>query len=328
MQISKVAVSIVAALAVTTGGVVAATAQPSESREWTVIGLTDTDATDGITVTNPTNEELFCSLTLGAKQYIDPIFVPWNKPGVSYGGADRLSSVAGEDFSRMTSQKTIKKWNLSQQHYFGSGETRNFTWLDGFPDASPVPNEGIVLECHPEHGYKTVLIGYGTVQNDLSVKSDHLPTVAAPTPKPDAKETVTVSVPTTVWNTTTVSAPAPVPATKTITATTTAQEPKPVTTTVRETTTVTVTEKAKNSTADTTTPSTKEPTAVTSTVTATVTKTVPTTDTPEAPQNPVPVTPKEQNIDELIGWIIGIFVALGIGGALGFAANNLPLLHV
>lgn len=53
MQISKVAVPIVAALAVTAGGVVAATAQPTEPKEWTVIGLTGSDATDGITITNP-----------------------------------------------------------------------------------------------------------------------------------------------------------------------------------------------------------------------------------------------------------------------------------
>ncbi|MDU3078370.1 MAG: hypothetical protein E7B29_19100 [Mixta calida] len=49
MQISKVAVPIVAALAVTAGGVVAATAQPTESKEWTVIGLTGSYAADGIT---------------------------------------------------------------------------------------------------------------------------------------------------------------------------------------------------------------------------------------------------------------------------------------
>lgn len=53
MQISKVAVPIVAALAVTAGSAVAATAQPTESKEWTVIGLTGSDATDGITITNP-----------------------------------------------------------------------------------------------------------------------------------------------------------------------------------------------------------------------------------------------------------------------------------
>lgn len=53
MQISKVAVPIVAALAVTAGGVVAATAQPTESKEWTVIGLTGSYAADGITITNP-----------------------------------------------------------------------------------------------------------------------------------------------------------------------------------------------------------------------------------------------------------------------------------
>ena len=60
MQISKVAVPIVAALAVTAGGVVAATAQPTESKEWpteskewTAIGLTGSYAADGITITNP-----------------------------------------------------------------------------------------------------------------------------------------------------------------------------------------------------------------------------------------------------------------------------------
>ena len=53
MQISKVAVPIVAALAVTVSSIVAATAQPTESKEWTVIGLTGSYAADGITITSP-----------------------------------------------------------------------------------------------------------------------------------------------------------------------------------------------------------------------------------------------------------------------------------
>lgn len=104
--------------------------------------------------------------------------------------------------------------------------------------SSPIPGDSLFLECNPEGRYKTILVGYGVVQDDLSVKSDNLPSVSTPAPKPDTKETI--SVPTTVWKTTTVKAPAPAPITKTVTVTAAAKQPTPkqpapVTTTVTET---------------------------------------------------------------------------------------------
>ena len=113
MQISKVAVLIVAVLAVTAGSVVAATARPTE----TVIDFTGSDATDGITITNPTDEELFCSLEGSGKKYIEPIFTPWNEPGTYYSKAERDSKAASKIFDRLTARKEINKRNLSHQHY-------------------------------------------------------------------------------------------------------------------------------------------------------------------------------------------------------------------
>lgn len=37
---------------------------------------------------------------------------------------------------------------------------------------------------------------------------------------------------------------------------------------------------------------------------------------------------KEQSTEELIGWIVGIIVALGLGGVAGFMAQDLPLPHL
>lgn len=214
----------------------------------------------------PTDEELFCSLEVSGKKYIEPIFTPWNEPGTYYSKAERDSKAASNIFDRLTARKEINKWNLSHQHYIEAGETRLFDWMVPAYASSPIPGDSLFLECNPEGRYKTILVGYGVVQDDLSVKSDNLPSVSTPAPKPDTKETI--SVPTTVWKTTTVKAPAPAPITKTATVTAAAKQPTPIATTVRETATTTVTA----------TP--KQPAAVTTTVTET--KEVPTSVTKQS----------------------------------------------
>jgi len=158
MQISKVAVPIVAALAVTAGGVVAATAQPTESKEWTVIGLTGSYAADGITITNPTNEELFCSLEGSGKKYIEPIFTPWNEPGTYYSKAERDSKAASNIFDRLTARKEINKWNLSHQDYIEARETRLYDWMVPAYASSPIPGIAFSLNAIPKEDTKLSLL--------------------------------------------------------------------------------------------------------------------------------------------------------------------------
>ena len=147
------------------------------------------------------------------------------------------------------------------------------------------PGWGVMLTCSPtKSAIGTVLVGYGEVQKDYSLKST-VPNVDRKFPTP----------PTTPAETITVTAPAE---TATVTA--------PV-----KTTTVT----APAETATVTAP------AETATVTApaeTVRETVTTTAAVTASGG------DGSSSGSAIGWIIGLLLAFGLGGAAGFAAQNLP----
>ena len=139
------------------------------------------------------------------------------------------------------------------EDYIAPGEEIEFDLSFGMK-----PGWGVMLTCRPTKGtIGTVLVGYGEVQKDYSLKST-VPNVDRkfPTPPTTPVETITVTAPA---ETTTVTAPAE---------------------TVRET------------------------------VTTTATVTVSGGD--------------GSSSGSAIGWIIGLLLAFGLGGAAGFAAQNLP----
>lgn len=353
MKISKIAVSIATALALTVGGVFAASAQPSGTKDWMVIGLDAVDTEKGYKFVNPTSEEVSCDLDFSERNIIEPIFEPWTKPGITYEEAESQSEAARTEFARIKARNLIAQWGGTSESYIAPGETRYFS-LKGW-GADALPGNAISLICRQQDGYKVILAGYGIAKQALSVRSSLSPVTSAP----NYTETVTATVTATPPALTTVTETAePMTSTVRETATITAhatvtKEPSPLTTTVRETAITTVTAKPKKPAPETTTvyepvtttvpakepqPVTttvrktatttvtakpKEPTPVTTTVRETVTKEVPTTVVKTVAPT---ATVKSPSTEELIGWIIGLIAALGLGGVAGFIVNNVNLL--
>ena len=153
---------------------------------------------------------------------------------------------------------------------------------------------GIYMTCTNQTQGGDELFAYGVVQSDLSVKSS--------IPVDDNEYPLSTTTPpatTTVTATATVTKSVPTTVTKSVPTTVT----KPVPTTVRQTV-------VSQSPAET----------VTQTQTATVTSTV------AAPTvtRTVSAEPSDSGSSDgsVIGWIIGIFAALGLGGIAGFMAQN------
>lgn len=145
---------------------------------------------------------------------------------------------------------------------------------------------GIFMDCQDEIRGGSYLYAYGVVQSDLSVKSS-IPVDDNEYPLP----------------------PTTSPGTTTVIATTTVTEPVPTTVTKSVPTTVRQTVVSQPSAA-----------TVTQTQTATVTSTL------AAPTvtRTVSAEPSDSGSSDssVIGWIIGIFAALGLGGIAGFLAQN------
>lgn len=147
------------------------------------------------------------------------------------------------------------------------------------------PGWGVMLNCSPTKGaIGTVLVGYGEVQKDYSLKST-VPNVDRKFPTP----------PTTPVATTTVTAPA---------VTTTVTAPAEATTATAPAVTTTVTAPAEATTVTAPAETVQETVTTTATVTAS--------------------GGDGSSSGSAIGWIIGLLLAFGLGGAAGFAAQNIP----
>jgi len=147
------------------------------------------------------------------------------------------------------------------------------------------PGWGVMLNCSPTKGaIGTVLVGYGEVQKDYSLKST-VPNVDRKFPTP----------PTTPVETTTVTAPA---------VTTTVTAPAEATTATAPAVTTTVTAPAEATTVTAPAETVQETVTTTATVTAS--------------------GGDGSSSGSAIGWIIGLLLAFGLGGAAGFAAQNIP----
>lgn len=254
--------------------------------------------------------ELYCYARSGPVEYIQPQFSPWVQEGISRDEAEKLQSIAAENFNRAIAQKDVY-WTNGAEDYIAPGETREI----GFHQ-SLRPGDAVFLQCSPQSqlGHYN-LFGYGTVQDDLSVKSSiPVDDNEFPLPVTSSSATITRQVPTTVRETVTVTTTvAPATVTETIT-----QEPTTRTVSVTAApVTVTTTRQVPTTVRVTATP-TREvspPSRETTTVTTTV----------SAQANNEPEPQPRDSVGSVIGWVIGVLVALGFGGVAGFLARDFSI---
>ena len=274
---------------------------------WGFVDISD-DSTEGrgidagnpgesITFVNPTEFELFCYVFGGPSHLVKPAYDVWLQDSSSREDAEAEVDRVSSRLRRAVADQVGGMTNGSQD-YIAPGEEIEFDLSFGMK-----PGWGMLLTCRPKNsGVGTVLVGYGEVQKDYSLKST-VPNVDRkfPTPPTTPVETITVTAPV---KTTTVTAPVE---------TTTVTAPVKTTTVTAPAETTTVTAPVKTTTV--TAP------AETTTVTApaeTVRETVTTTATVTASGG------DGSSSGSAIGWIIGLLLAFGLGGAAGFAAQNLP----
>ena len=273
---------------------------------WGFVDISD-DSTEGrgidagkpgesITFVNPTDFELHCYIFGGPAQLVKPAFDVWLQEGTTREQAEEVTDRLESQLRRTTANQVGGHTNGGER-YIAPGEEVEIDLSFGMQ-----PGWGTLLTCRPtSSALGTVLVGYGEVQDDYSLKSsvpDGNYKIPSPPTTPAETSTVTSTVTKTV-----------VPEVSTVTATRT-ETATPAKETVTATQTVTAP------------PVAPETTKVTSTVTetaqpqasvATVTKTV-----------AAPHEGKGSSAGSTIGWIIGLLLALGLGGAAGFAAQYLP----
>ena len=278
-------------------------------------GIDAGDPGESITFVNPTEFELYCFVFGGPSHLVKPAYDVWLQNGSSREDAEAEVDRVRSRLRRAVADQVGGMTNGSQD-YIAPGEEIEFDLSFGMK-----PGWGVMLTCSPtKSAIGTVLVGYGEVQKDYSLKST-VPNVDRkfPTPPTTPAETITVTAPaetatvTAPVKTTTVTAPAE-------TATVTAPAETTTVTAPAETTTVTAPAETTTVTAPAETATVTAP-AETATVTApaeTVRETVTTTAAVTASGG------DGSSSGSAIGWIIGLLLAFGLGGAAGFAAQNLP----
>ena len=256
---------------------------------WGFVGISD-DSTEGrgidagdpgesITFVNPTEFELFCYVFGGPSHLVKPAYDVWLQDSSSREDAEAEVDRVSSRLRRAVADQVGGMTNGSQD-YIAPGEEIEFDLSFGMK-----PGWGMLLTCRPKNsGVGTVLVGYGEVQKDYSLKST-VPNVDREFPTP----------PTTPVETTTVTAPA---------VTTTVTAPAEATTATAPAVTTTVTAPAEATTVTAPAETVQETVTTTATVTAS--------------------GGDGSSSGSAIGWIIGLLLAFGLGGAAGFAAQNLP----
>lgn len=314
MTISRSLIALAAATAVAFGGATVAQTASAQttSREWGFADISDSDTTrvetygtfpgSALTFKNPTQLELRCHVQTGPDEYIKPQFSPWVQSGIPYSKAYALYSAAHTNYERAQSQSGAHLAN-AYETYIAPGSTREIKLAGKF-----IAGESVMISCDQQTGSNLVLFGYGTVQDDLSIKSS-IPVDDNDFPLPPT----TPPVVTTVTETET--------ATQFVT-----EEPITETVTLEPSTVIATTTAVKS------VPTTVRQTVVsqlpTETVTQTQTATVTSTLAAPTVTKTVSAEPSDSGSSDgsVIGWIIGIFVALGLGGIAGFMAqsSNIP----
>ena len=306
MKLSKSLVAVVVGTALAAGNVNCVAAAAQNETGWGFVDISD-DSTEGrgidagkpgksITFVNSTEFELHCYTFGGPAQLVKPAFDVWLQEGTTREQAEEVKDRLESQLRRATAHQVGGRTNGGER-YIAPGEEVEIDLSFGMQ-----PGWGMLLTCRPTRGaIGIVLVGYGEVQDDYSLKSS-VPDVDQKIPSPPTTPAKTVTVTSTVTKTVVPEA-STVTATRTVTAT-------PAKETVTATQTVTAL------------PAAPETATVTSTVTetaqpqasvATVTKTM-----------PAPDEGKGSSAGSTIGWIIGLLLALGLGGAAGLAAQNLP----
>jgi len=332
---SRSLITVAAATAVALSGVTIAQTASAQTttREWTFVDFSDSDTTlakgygGSFTFTNPTQDELICTAYIAEPKYTKAMIDVWVNSTDSWNETAHKAYERVDQLHRDEERTGRRLHVLAQRGYIAPGES-----VELAPDSEVSPSNGIFLECSSQNGNETNLYGYGTIESDYSIKSS-IPVANNSTPTPPATPipvaTVTKLVTPAPITTTVTDEPVTttqlVPTTIRETATTTATEPVP--TTIRETATTTATESVP------TTVTKPVPTTVRQTVvsqfpaeTVTQTRTTTVTSTLAAPTvtRTVSAEPSDSGSSDssVIGWIIGIFAALGLGGIAGFLAQN------
>lgn len=164
-------------------------------------GIDAGDPGESITFVNPTEFELFCYVFGGPSHLVKPAYDVWLQNGSSREDAEAEVDRVKSRLRRAVSDQVGGMTNGSQD-YIAPGEEIEFDLSFGMK-----PGWGMLLTCRPKNsGVGTVLVGFGEVQEDYSIKST-VPNVDRkfPTPPTTPVETITVTAPV---KTTTVTAPA------------------------------------------------------------------------------------------------------------------------
>lgn len=247
---------------------------------------------------NPFQLELRCHVQTRPDEYIKPQVSPWVQSGSPYSKANALYSSAHTNYERAQSQAGTHLANAYETN-IAPGSTREIKLAGRF-----IAGESVMVSCDQQTGSNRVLFGYGTVQDDLSIKSS-VPVDDNDFPLPPTTLPV-VTIVTETENATQLVTEEPTTETVTLELSTviaTATAVKSVPTIVRQTVV------------------SQPPAAtVTQTQTATVTSTVaaPTVTRTVSAESSV----SGSSDGSVIGWIIGIFATLGHGGIAGFLAQN------
>lgn len=311
MSFSRSLITVAAATAMALSGVTIAQTASAQTatREWTFVDFSDSDTTlangygGSFTFTNPTQDELVCTAFIADPKYTKAMIDVW------VNSTDPWSETANKAYERLNQlyrdeARTGRRLHVeAQRTYIAPGES-----VELAPDGEVSPSNGIFLRCSSQNTNETHLYGYGTIESDYSIKSS-IPVANNSTPTPPA-------TPIPVATVTKLVTPAPMTTTVTDEPVTTTQL---VPTTIRETATTTATESVPTTVRQTVV--SQPPAAtVTQTQTATVTSTL------AAPTvtKTVSAEPSDSGSSDgsVIGWIIGIFAALGLGGIAGFLAQN------
>lgn len=209
-----------------------------------------------------------------------------------------MYSAAHTNYERAQSQSGARLAN-AYEIFIAPCSTREIKLAGKF-----IAGESVMISCDQQTGSNQVLFGYGTVQDDLSIKSS-IPVDDIEFPLPPTTHPVV----TTVTETETVS--------QIVT-----EEPTTETVTLEPSTVIATTTVVKS--VPTTVCQTVSSQLPAETVTQTQTSTVTSTLAAPTVTRTVSAEPSDSGSSDgsVVGWIIAIFAALDLGGIAGFLAQN------